>query len=374
VTLRPLRVLRVISRMNVGGPALQVATLCDELPRERFVQRVLVGGVGDGEGDFRSLRASHLDTVTVRGLGRAPHPTDDARALRALLAEMRRFRPDVVHTHTAKAGLLGRLAAIRTGVPAVVHTFHGHLLRGYFRAPLSRVVTGTERWLSRRTDTLVAVGARVRDELLAAGVGRTEQYRLIPPGVTVGAVPTREAARAELGIPRDARVIAYVGRVTRVKRPDRLAEVVARLPGVHLLVAGDGDLAGSLRDATRAERARTHLLGWRPDVETVCAAADVVVLTSDNEGTPVSLVEAALCGRPVVASGVGSVEDVVVHGETGLVVAPDGAAIARAVERLLDDPALAGRMGEQGARHARRRFSRAAFVDAHVALYDALGA
>jgi glycosyltransferase involved in cell wall biosynthesis len=367
-------VLRVISRMNVGGPALQVATLCDAMPADRFEQRVLVGSVGDGEADFRSLRAPHVDATLVPGLGRAPRPADDVAALRALVAEIRRFRPHVLHTHTAKAGVLGRLAARRARVPVTVHTFHGHLLHGYFARPVTAAVTRTERWLARRTDALVAVGARVRDELLLAGVGRPDQYHVVRPGLTVGEVPTREEARARLGLPLGARVVAYVGRVTAVKRPDRLAAVMARVPGAHLVVAGDGDRLPALRDATRSFAERVHLLGWRPDVETVHAAADVALLTSDNEGTPVSLVEAALCGRPAVAPRVGSVEEVVVDGETGWVVEPDAAALAAAVRRCLDDPALAARAGARAADHARRHYGAERFVAGHAQLYEALAA
>ncbi|MDT7539995.1 MAG: hypothetical protein QOI82_3580, partial [Actinomycetota bacterium] len=179
VRSRRVRVLRVIARMNVGGPALQVTALTLELDPARFEHRLLTGSVGPDEADYVELRAPGLPLTRVAGLGRSPRPLDDLRALRALIRHMRDFRPDIVHTHTAKAGVLGRVAARIARVPATVHTFHGHLLHGYFSTAVTRLVILTERALARRTDRLVAVGAQVRDELLAAGIGTPAQYAVV---------------------------------------------------------------------------------------------------------------------------------------------------------------------------------------------------
>jgi hypothetical protein len=167
----PVRVLRLIARMNVGGPALQVVALQRGLDPERFESRLLIGEPGEGEADYLQLRAPDVEATLVPGLGRSIRAAGDARALAAVIGEIRRFRPDIVHTHTAKAGVLGRIAAGVTRVPHVVHTFHGHLLHGYFGAAGRRAVVTTERVLARRTDVLAAVGAQVRDDLLAAGIG-----------------------------------------------------------------------------------------------------------------------------------------------------------------------------------------------------------
>ncbi|MEJ7583480.1 MAG: glycosyltransferase, partial [Acidimicrobiales bacterium] len=194
-----LRVLRVIARMNVGGPARQVAVLSRHLDPTRFEQRLLVGSVGAGEADDLQLRDVDLPHRRVAGLGRAPNGLDDVRALATLVREVRRFRPHIVHTHTAKAGVLGRVAALAARAPgsgpALVHTFHGHLLHGYFPARITTAVIAAERLLARRTDRLVAVGARVRDELLAAGIGRPDRWAVLPPGIELRAVPDRAAAR-----------------------------------------------------------------------------------------------------------------------------------------------------------------------------------
>ncbi|MEU8587045.1 glycosyltransferase [Streptomyces sp. NPDC048664] len=351
--------MRVIARMNVGGPALQVSHLMRGLDPEVFDHRLYAGYVGPDEADYVDQRAPDVPVRRVATLGRAVRPADDLRALAALTAAMREFRPHIVHTHTAKAGALGRVAARLARVPACVHTFHGHLLQGYFSPAKTRVLVQAERGLAAVTDRLVAVGAGVRDDLLAAGIGRARQYSVIPPGTTSAVPPPRSEARARLGLPEEGPVVAFVGRLTRIKRPDRflaVARAVRRaVPDARFAVCGDGDLYGELAAAADL-RDHLCLLGWRPDVETVYAASDLVLLTSDNEGMPVSLIEAGLAGLPSVATNVGSVSEVVQDGRTGLLAAPDAGELARHTVRLLGDAALRHRMGEQARAHTESRF------------------
>ncbi|MET9567679.1 glycosyltransferase [Streptomyces virginiae] len=342
--------MRVIARMNVGGPALQVSTLMGRLDSELFDHRLFAGFVGPDEADYVEQRAPHVQVCPVPTLGRAVRPTDDLRALSALTAAMRRFRPHIVHTHTAKAGALGRMAAVLARVPVRVHTFHGHLLQGYFSPAKTRLVVQAERSLATVTDRLVAVGRSVRDDLLAAGIGRPGQYAVVPPGTTPAAAPGRSEARRQLGLPQDSLVVAYVGRVTRIKRPDRFLSVAREVhrafPTARFLVCGDGDLHGDLEAAGDLGDS-LHLLGWRADVETVYAASDMVLLTSDNEGMPVSLIEAGLAGVPAVATNVGSVAEVVQDGRTGLLARRDADELTRHTVRLLGDDSLRRRMGEE---------------------------
>lgn len=371
-----IRVLRLIARMNVGGPALQVVNLIRGLDAHRFDHRVAVGSVGPGEADYLSLRAPEVRVRTIGGLGRGVRASDDVRALRKIVALIREFDPHIVHTHTAKAGVLGRLAARRAAVPATVHTFHGHLLHGYFSPPVTMAIRSAERVLARRTTALVSVGAAVRDELLAARIGTPGQYRVMAPGVALPASIGREEARRLLDLAPDAPVIAFVGRLTGVKRPDRALEVLSRLlphhAGIVLLVAGEGPLYEEVRTAAADFGPAVRLLGWRGDVGTVYAAADVALLTSDNEGMPVALIEAAMCGLPAVTTPVGSAAEVVIDGRTGFVasLAPDSLALA--VDRLLGDPDLARRFGDAAAHHARREFSAERLVRDTEALYEDL--
>ena len=344
------------------------------LPADRFEQRLYTGFVGPAEADYIDLRAPGLAVHRVPTLGRRIGLADDAQALAMLTAEMRRFRPHIVHTHTAKAGTLGRAAAILAHAPVRIHTFHGHLLHGYFAPRTARLVVAAESVLARHTDRLVTVGAQVRDDLLGAGIGRPEQYTVVPPGTRLGPLPDRRAARRDLGLPQAGPVVAYVGRLTRVKRPDRLIavarEVIKAVPEATFVVCGDGDLAREVSCARAELDSSLRLLGWRADVETVYAAADLALLTSDNEGMPVSLIEAGLAGLPAVATAVGSVAEVVEDGRSGLLAPCDAGELARSVVRLLRDDALRHRLGASAAARCRERFGPERLVSDVQRMYE----
>ncbi|MFI7058811.1 glycosyltransferase [Streptosporangium canum] len=365
--------MEIIARMNVGGPATQVMGLCERLNAEEFDHRLYTGHVDIGEEDHLRLKDMEARIHRIQGLGRAVSPLDDCRALRGLVGAMRRFRPHIVHTRTAKAGALGRTAAWLGGVgSARVHVFHGHLLHGYFSPAKLGLYVRAERLLASMSDRLVTVGTQVRDDLLKAGIGRPEQYVVIPPGVRLGRIPDRAAARAALGLPPDVPVVAYVGRLTGVKRPDRFVAtavaVLRRVPDCHFVVCGGGELREEMERSVAPLRDSCHLLGWRKDVETVYAAADVVLLTSDNEGTPLTLIEAGMAATPVVSTRVGSVAEIVQDGRTGLLAGTDAGELAEHTVRLLSAPELATGMGESA-----RRWTTASFgVDRLVADTESL--
>lgn len=372
-----LRVMRVIARMNVGGPAVQVSGLMRHLPQDEFDQRLYTGWCADDEADYLETQAPDLEAIRIEGLGRAIRPGDDARALGSLVRTMREFRPHIVHTHTAKAGVLGRAAIKASGVgSASVHTFHGHLLHGYFSPAKTKAVIGIERLLARSTDRLVAVGHQVRDDLLAAGIGRPDQFVIIPPGLALSAALPQMEARALLGIRSDSPTVAFIGRLTSIKRPDRFVEVVRRViqthPDVQFIVAGEGDESEIVRNA--AESLPITMLGWRSDVENVLAASDAVLLTSDNEGTPLSLIQAAMAGLPVVASDVGSVSDVVINGETGWLAPADDLTLATATVEMLGHPAEARDRGLAAKDRADRLYGVQRLADDHARLYREIAA
>lgn len=371
-----IRVLRVIARMNVGGPALQVVALTMGLTAPEFENRLLVGSVADGEADYLTLRSPGMPVTRIEGLGRSVKVLGDLWAFIQIVREIRRFRPDVVHTHTAKAGALGRVAALVCGVPHIVHTFHGHLLHGYFSPFVTKSVILAERILAMFTSRIVSVGIQVKDDLLEAGIGRPEQYLVVPPGVSLPNPPSKAEARDTLGLRQDAEVVLFVARLTTIKRPERFIGIARRLVESHpravFVIAGGGDLLEELQPSAADLGDRVRFLGWRSDVEVFYAAADLIVLTSDNEGMPVSLIEAATLGVPAVSTDVGSVSDVVVDGQTGILTSTATEELAAAVSGVLSDPALRARMSQAAKERAERLFTADRLVRDTTDLYRSL--
>jgi glycosyltransferase involved in cell wall biosynthesis len=373
----PAPVVRIIARTNVGGPALQVTALMRHLPVGDYPQTLLRGQCAVDEDDYLDLVATDVPSTLVPGLGRSVRLLGDLRALVFIARELRRIRPAIVHTHTAKAGVLGRLAAVVARVPVRVHTFHGHVLHGYFGSVVTRAVALVERVLARTTTHIVAVGEQTLADLVAARIARPERSSIIAPGVDEGRPIAAADARAALGLDHlagDAQLVVFVGRLTAIKRPERFCELARSLatshPHVHFAVAGDGALRGELEAAAPTN---VTFLGMCDDITVVMRAADLIVLTSDNEGMPVALIEAAMHGVPAVTTDAGSVRQVVLDGESGVVVPMgDAEALRTAVAAVLDDPARRSAMGAAGKCHAQRHFSSQRLVDDYRRLYDTL--
>ncbi len=372
---RPTRVLRIITRMNVGGPAWQVSVLTRGLSQDRFESRLIAGDVGEGEADFTELRDPDLPVMKLPTLGRSLRIGDDLRAFVAIRQAIRNYRPDIVHTHTTKAGLLGRIAAATCRVPVRVHTFHGHVLHGYFNRWVTWTISIMERLLAHQTSVLVTVGRQVRDDLVRAGIGRADQYVVIPPGVALGVLPDQVAARRDLALPMNQPVVLFVGRLTAIKCPGRLIEAMTLVlegrPDVILAIAGEGDLLKETRRLAEPLGASVRFLGWQRDITDLYAAADCMVLTSDNEGMPVTLIEAAMAGVPCVTTDVGSTREVVLNEVTGFVVESSASAVADGLIRLLDND-LRSRMGTAAREWAEAKFGTRRLIADHEALYERL--
>lgn len=337
-----IKVMRIIARMNVGGPAVQVSGLMQNLNEKEFNHLLLTGDCLPSEEEYISASGSNFEFVRVTGLGRTINLLDDLKAFLGILRHIKEFQPDIIHTHTAKAGVLGRLASLFSGVNSIrIHTFHGHLLYGYFTARKRQAIVLIERALGKKTHYLLSVGSRVRSELLNAKIGRPESFGVMPPGLHLNAIPLQRDARKNLELdPESTNVIgAYIGRVTQIKRPDRFLDVVEELSRkgvpVSFIVAGSGDLFPECELRASNANLPVRFLGWVKDVEQILAASDFVILTSDNEGMPLSLIQAGMAGKPVVATNVGSVDEVVTNSYTGIVTAKSVEAIVQAVERLV---------------------------------------
>ena len=380
--------MRVIARLNMGGPALHVAYLTAGL-RERGYDTTLVAGTLARGEDSMAFVADELgvDVIRIDELGREISPLRDFMATLRLARLIRRERPDILHTHTAKAGTVGRVAALlagRRGPPIVVHTFHGHVLRGYFGPLRSRVFRLLERWLASHSTALIAVSPQVRDDLVALGVARRERFAVIRLGIELdqrvaGTQNGRVESRRYLGIPADRFAVGWIGRMTAVKRTDDVLVAFKRLrdQGVDavLCLVGDGPDRSELeRRAQELGVARdTLFLGYQEDVAPFYSAFDALVLPSSNEGTPVSAIEALAAGRPVVATRVGGVPDVVQEGEDGFLVEPGATDdLADRLAQLARDPALRERMGKAGRERVVPRYAVGRLVDDVDRLYRSL--
>jgi GT2 family glycosyltransferase/glycosyltransferase involved in cell wall biosynthesis len=384
----PTRVLRVIARLNVGGPAIQAITL-SRLLEERGYETVLVRGrEGAREGSMDTLAdelgVTPVDLPTLKrniGIG-------DLASLAFLVQQIRTWRPQILHTHAAKAGALGRIAALLAlgrRPPVIVHTFHGHVLTGYFHPLISAAFAAIERVLARYTTCLIAVSEEVRADLVRLGVAPPERIVVLPLGFDFSRFGAdaearrkrREALRRELGIPQDAKLVTIVARLEPIKRVDRFLRVANRIessPDTWFLVVGDGALREELQESPQARRLGERVVwaGLRSDMPDVYFASDIVAVTSDNEGTNVSAIEAQAVGLPVVSTRVGGMPSVVTE-DNGLLVEPgDEQGFARALERILLDEALSTRFGHHGAEHVRVVFSLGRLVGDIDGLYRRL--
>ena len=366
--------MRIIARMNVGGPAVQVTGLMRGFDESAFEQRLLTGFCHTDESDYLETVAPDVTVTRIEGLGRSISPSADLRAFRKIVKEIREFRPDVIHTHTAKAGVVGRIASLISGHRSIrVHTFHGHLLHGYFGGFKTRIVIVIEKVLGYFTDQLLAVGKQTMLDLLRVGIGTKKKFSVMPPGLELKSLPSRADARRELGLDEGKIYCSFIGRVTQIKRPDRFLDVVADTKKhdvpIHFIVAGDGQLLSECKKRARDEALPVTFLGWRSDIETVLAASDIVLLTSDNEGTPLSLIQAGMAHLPVVSTRVGSVSEIVKDGETGFVVDSSAIALRSAISRLVDDLALRKRLGDNANEYTMARYGVARLVKDHQELY-----
>jgi glycosyltransferase involved in cell wall biosynthesis len=384
-----VRVLHVISRLNIGGAAIEAIYLT-RLLNERGYEATLIRGTEDASEGTMDYLAEQLDVRPLRVPSlRRNVGWHDVRALVALSWIIARVRPDIVHTHAAKAGTLGRLAArVAPGRSdrVLVHTFHGHSLSSYFSSSATRVFLAIERFLASRTTCLVAVSKEVRDDLVAMNVAEPDDFEVIrcgfdlSPFVIAGPERTlrRGRLRAELAIPIHARLVTLVARLVPIKRVDRflrLANMLAERGDTYFLIVGDGELRGVLQASTDAQTLGDRLIwtGFRRDIADICFASDVVALTSDNEGTPISLIEALAAGTPVVSTDVGGVATVVLDDQTGLLAPPgDEAGLADAASRLLDDEDLAQRLAQHGRRYVLASFGLERLIDDHDCLYQRL--
>jgi glycosyltransferase involved in cell wall biosynthesis len=363
--------------MNVGGPAVQVSGLMRGFNADEFEQRLYTGYCSKDEADYLDIVATDIRVVRIQGFGRHVSLVGDLKAFLSLIRAIREFKPHLIHTHTAKAGFLGRIASILSLHHSIrVHTFHGHLLNGYFGHFKRSLIIFSEKFLALITDQLLAVGDKVRQDLLMVGIGSKDKFGLMPPGLALDVLPSKENSRIALGLPIHSLQCAFIGRVTQIKRPDRFLDVVTEIKkrdlNLDFFIAGDGDLLNLCRERIKRDNLPVTILGWQTDIERVLSSADIIVLTSDNEGTPLSLIQAGMAGLPVVTTNVGSVPEVVINNATGIITELNVQEIANALEKLVRNKGLRTQLGFAAQRFTLTNFGVERLVHNHEELYKRL--
>jgi glycosyltransferase involved in cell wall biosynthesis len=365
-----LVVLQVIARLNLGGTAKYLIKLNDGLNKAGIKSLVTTGYVQTGEIEDPGLKK--LKPIRVKNLGRKISLVNDLKAAKEIRKVILKINPDIIHTHTFKAGLLVRLQ--RNKIEAslgkklkFVHTFHGHLFDDpEFKGFKSAAIKSIEKSLSKRSDQLITVGEIVKSDLDSKGIYGKNKTVSIPPAVTPLKLQSKNLALKQYGVKDKNRVrVLWLARVTGVKNPQRLIEIAKRLPEIDFYLAGGGDLLEIMKK--QAPR-NLKVLGWQ-DAKSILPIADIFLSTSENEGMPIALIEAQLASIPVVATNVGSVPEVILHNKSGIICSKSNDQLISSIKKLARSKSLRAKFGKAGRVHALKSYSEKNLISAHKKLY-----
>ncbi len=390
------RIIRILNRLAVGGPVLNATYLTKYLAPE--FETILVVGEREPHEQSAAYLTEKLgiETVTISGMGRSINPAMDYKAYQQLKSLIKSYQPHIVHTHSAKPGAIGRLAASAARVPVILHTFHGHVFHSYFGGLKSKVFIQTERMLAKKSDAIIAISEQQKQELVHQfKIAPDEKFRIIPLGFDLdrfvtGREEKRKDFRAEFGLADDEIAIGIIGRLVPVKNHSLFIKAIQHVlqntqKRVKAFIIGDGDTRSALEGEARAagilfstEKDKTHphplvFTSWRSDVDKINAGLDIVTLTSFNEGTPVSLIEAQAANKPIVSTRVGGIADIVAEGTTALLAdVQDSETFCRHLLQLVEDDGLRMRLGEKSSSYVLERFSYQRLVQDMGQLYGEL--
>lgn len=387
------KIIRILNRLAVGGPVLNATYLTKYLAPD-FDTVLVVGEKEDHEQSAEYLATNlSIGYTTIQGMGRSINPASDYFAYQKLKKLIKDFKPDIVHTHAAKPGAIGRLAAAAAGVPVVVHTFHGHVFHSYFNSLKSKFFINTERYLATKSDAIVAISEQQRQELVENfKIAPADKFRLIPLGLdldkfTNNIEEKRQKFRQSFEMEEDVVAIGIIGRLVPIKNHYLFIKAIKHVldntsKKIKAFIIGDGETRADLENVAQqagisfsTERDAHHphplvFTSWRSDVDTIMAGLDIVTLTSFNEGTPVSLIEAQAANKPIVSTRVGGISDIVIEGETALLAdVQDGDGFANHLLQLVQDDALRYRMGKRGQEQVLQQYSYQRLMKDMSALY-----
>ena len=357
-----MKIIQIIARVNQGGTARWLDLLIPELQKLGHEVKLLAGEVAENENEDPCFHVHH--GIRIKGLGRSISPLQDLKSIFTIRKYLKDFKPDIVNTHTAKAGLIGRLACLGLNVK-VVHTYHGHLLYGYFSPAKTQILILIEKILAKTTDSIIAVGDQVREDLISVGIGKASQFSVIHPAIKELNFEEKNSARKKLGILGSVFTVGWLGRLTKIKRPDRVLELAVKFPEVIFLVGGTGEEAKDLKSKAPIN---VKFLGWI-EPEKFWPACDVALLTSDNEGLPTSLIEAAFASIPIISENVGSAKEIFQNGVGGFLVNGESDR-ENAIRELKESGKLLTKMGNVAKDYVESNFSVALFISNHLKIYE----
>lgn len=386
-----IRVLRIIARLNIGGPAIHAVLLTKNLDNERFESKLLCGSISDKEGDMNYiLKPYNVKPVYIPNLKREISPIHDFITCYRLFKLMKKYRPHIVHTHTAKAGALGRVAAVLAGVPVKVHTFHGNIFYGYFGNITTRIFIVIERILARFSDAVIVISPHQKVDI-------TEKYRIATPAkcrITrlgfdlekfLNSGKRKNILRQKFNFREDDILVGIIGRLIPIKNHKMFIDAAEYIKTkitdfdknmtdrIKFVIIGDGELKDDLAlyAGSKGLKNQIFFTGWVRDIEGAYSDIDIVALTSLNEGTPVSLIEAMASSKPVISTDVGGVRDVVT--DIGLLVASgDYRAMGDGILRLCLSPEKRKDFGDRGREYVRHLYSKERLVKELEILYNEL--
>ena len=371
-----INLVSIISRMNVGGPAVLLSEFINSLPENDFSHTLITGHCQDNEIDYLNLHPINSKVIYINNFKKSQFFIADIRSLIRIMKILKANKPDIVHTHTSKAGFLGRISCrLVSKNTKIVHTYHGHLLYGYFPNWRTKIIVTLERFLGRFTDVYIAVSRQIKEDLIRVGIGPRNKWEIIHPGVSL---PSDWINRRTLNphtSSSDIFTIAWIGRFTDIKNPllaVKSLEIISNSRNVRMLMAGDGELVDQCYKYIKDKNLPIELLGWVSDINPVLAQADLLLVSSKNEGMPVVIIEAALRGIPIISTRVGGVVDFISHGLTGYLVDQDSASLAKGLSFLIDSNNLLKDIAINAENLAKSEFSLEKFTNSHVNLYLSL--
>lgn len=391
------RILRIINRFNLGGPTYNAAYLTKYISSD--YDTLLVGGVkeeAEGSSEF-IVRNLGIEPIIIPEMKRSLNPTNDLIAYRKLTKIIKDFRPHIVHTHASKAGTLGRLAAIRNNVPVIIHTFHGHVFHSYFGSSKSNIIMNIERGLAEHSTKIIAISDKQKQELSEEfTIAPAEKFEVIPLGFDLQRFQKdydakRIAFRNKYMIDDDEIAIGIVGRLTAVKNHDLFINAIERISQkttkrIRAFIIGDGELRNDLLNLAQSKNMQTILsdngsyqksfftfTSWIKDIDTAYPGLDIVAMTSLNEGTPVSLIEAQAANKPIVTTNVGGIENIVIPEKTALLTKNnciDDFTVK--LLRLVENDGLRAEQAKYGWQHVKEKFHYTRLVNDMEILYEKL--